>query len=457
MPRTVRDARLESRQARLRLPAQNEPHWRALTEGCHLGYYKGARGGSWIARYRPAGAAYAKKRLGAADDVTDADGVNFLSYREAQEAAQAWFAELRRPLADAPPAAYTVSAAADDYLEAYAAGQTKGGGKSERDTRSSIDAFIRPKLGEIEVSKLTTRQLEAWHREIAKTPPRKRFSAKKTIAFREVDMADDEIVRQRRSSANRVLTTLKAILNRVPREKHGGNEHAWNAVKAFSEVDAPTIRWIEPAEAKRLLNAAADDLRRLATSALLTGARYGELTRLRVRDFSKTGRGIHIMKTKGQKPRFIHLTDEGVRFFGEQCAGKGAEATVFVRASGAPWKKSEQHRPIGEASAAAQIVPAIGFHILRHTYASWLAMRGVPLPVIARQLGHADTRMTERHYAHLAPSYVADTVRNALGGMDLVPPSNVVPIDEPTPPAVERVIDDVLHRSAEGLISVDAA
>ena len=31
--------------------------------------------------------------------------------------------------------------------------------------------------------------------------------------------------------------------------------------------------------------------------------------------------------------------------------------------------------------------------------------------VIAQQLGHADTRMTEKHYAHLAPSYVADTIR----------------------------------------------
>jgi integrase len=38
-------------------------------------------------------------------------------------------------------------------------------------------------------------------------------------------------------------------------------------------------------------------------------------------------------------------------------------------------------------------------------------MRGVPMGVIAAQLGHADTRMTEKHYAHLAPSYVADTIR----------------------------------------------
>ena len=64
-----------------------------------------------------------------------------------------------------------------------------------------------------------------------------------------------------------------------------------------------------------------------------------------------------------------------------------------------------------DACARAGILPAIGFHVLRHTHASILAMRGVPTAVIARQLGHCDTRMTERHYAHLAPNYVADTIR----------------------------------------------
>jgi integrase len=35
----------------------------------------------------------------------------------------------------------------------------------------------------------------------------------------------------------------------------------------------------------------------------------------------------------------------------------------------------------------------------------------LPTGVIAAMLGHSDTRMTEKHYAHLAPSYVAQTIR----------------------------------------------
>ena len=46
--------------------------------------------------------------------------------------------------------------------------------------------------------------------------------------------------------------------------------------------------------------------------------------------------------------------------------------------------------------------------------------------VIAAQLGHADTRMTEKHYAHLSPNYVADTIRAALPPLGAFEHDNVV-------------------------------
>ena len=43
-------------------------------------------------------------------------------------------------------------------------------------------------------------------------------------------------------------------------------------------------------------------------------------------------------------------------------------------------------------------------------------MNGTPLLVVAKSLGHSDTRMVEKHYGHLAPSYVRDVIRaTALG------------------------------------------
>jgi len=79
-----------------------------------------------------------------------------------------------------------------------------------------------------------------------------------------------------------------------------------------------------------------------------------------------------------------------------------------------PWGRSHQQRRLAAACAVAKITPAVSFHVLRHTYGSLLAMRGVPLAVISEALGHADTRITSRHYAHLLPSYVADTIRANL-------------------------------------------
>ena len=78
---------------------------------------------------------------------------------------------------------------------------------------------------------------------------------------------------------------------------------------------------------------------------------------------------------------------------------------------GAAWGKSHQNRPMVDACKRAKITPPIGFHGLRHTWASLAVMNGVPLLVVAKNLGHADTRMVERHYGHLAPSYVRDAIR----------------------------------------------
>ena len=146
MSRTVRVARLDTRQAQLKLTAQPEPYWRAITEGCHLGYYKGPRGGTWIARRRSTHGGYPKKRLGTADDIGDADGSAFLIYKQAHEAAISWFTEALGP---SPATPYTVAMALDDYR--------RRGGKAVRTTKISVDAFISPQLGCTLIGELTAK------------------------------------------------------------------------------------------------------------------------------------------------------------------------------------------------------------------------------------------------------------------------------------------------------------
>jgi integrase len=157
-------------------------------------------------------------------------------------------------------------------------------------------------------------------------------------------------------------------------------------VLPFKGTDSARIRFLTDAESVRITNAADPSFRPLVTAALLTDARYGELGRFRVQDYNPDAGTLHVQVSKTSKSRHIMLTDEGKRFFTEQCLGKTARALILPRPEGEAWGKSDRIRPMKAVCEAAKITPAIGFHILRHTHASRLAMAGVPLGVVASQI-----------------------------------------------------------------------
>ncbi len=199
----------------------------------------------------------------------------------------------------------------------------------------------------------------------------------------------------------------------------------WRRVKPFKKVDEPKVRYLTEPEAVRLINASPPDFRRLVQAALATGCRYGELTAMIVADFDPDAGSVLVRTSKSGKARHVTLTDEGCTLFEQLTAGRPGDARMFLRDDGKHWGKSHQIRLMDQACEVAGIRPAISFHILRHCVGSWLAMRGVPMAVIARQLGHADQRMAERHYAHMAPSYVAAIIRANLPQLGIVKPGKV--------------------------------
>src|SRR5215468_7387593 len=90
MARTLRDAKLDTRNSRLRLKARRDPYWRSISEGLAVGYLRGAKGETWIARHYSTDHGRRYQAIGATDDVADADGQHVLSFAQAQEAARAW-------------------------------------------------------------------------------------------------------------------------------------------------------------------------------------------------------------------------------------------------------------------------------------------------------------------------------------------------------------------------------
>jgi integrase len=433
MPRQSRDERLDTRTARLKLAPRREPYWRNIQEGRSIGYRRlpGGKSGTWIARhYDPSNTPPRQSHaLGSADDYDDADGASTLNFAQAQDGARRWFAALSRA-GGRVAAPITIKKVMADYVADY----TARGGKAVRDTNTVISAHILPKLGERLVPDLTAAVIRDWHRGLATAAARVRTSMNTSKPkapkpkMPKVDLTG-EALRARRATANRVLTVLKAALNLAFTEGVVATDDAWRRVKPFPKVDAPVIRYLSDDEATRLVNACPSELRQLVTAALFTGCRYGELISLRPRDLDLSA-GVLIIrasKSKSGLARSVVLTDEARRFFTSVAAGKPANAVLLPRSDGDAWGKSHQFRPLREACAAARITPAVSFHILRHSHASRLAVRGVPMGVIAAQLGHSDLKITARHYAHLSPGYVADTVRAAFGELGFSPTTNVVP------------------------------
>jgi integrase len=423
LARTVRNPKIDTRSARARLPERREPYWTVISAGNALGYRRGVKGGTWIAKYRNDSGRRHLEALGAADDARDPDGLSVFSFSQAQEQARLWFArKAREEAGDFVPLdrAYTIA----DALAEYRADYQHRSAKATDRLDASAGAWILPELGSIPLEKLTKGRIVAWHLKMAETPPRLRTKPGAAQKHREVDTSAEGI-RRRRSTANRVLTILKAVLNHVYREGRCPSDDAWRTVQAFREVDAARLRYLSDDEARRLTNACQPDFRALVTGALLAGCRYGELASMTVRDFNPDAGTLQVRTSKSGKPRHVVLTQEGRDFIAGLAAGRLGGARLFLRDNGKPWAKSEQQRPLVAAYTAARIDPAVNFHSLRHSYASRLVMSGVPLSVVAAQLGHADTRMVEKHYGHLAPSYIADTVRAAFSPLGLVARSNV--------------------------------
>jgi integrase len=420
MARTVKHARLESRTSRSRLKRGRQPHFQTIIPGkAHIGFQcrKGDPAGRWLLRRYVGSDKYRVTTLGLADDAAPADGNNVLNYEQAAAKAMAMLGA---------PAGKKHRLTVKDAMELYVQ-HKRVLGQSVADVLSRATVHVLPALGDLVVAELTAEQLRRWLYTLSATPAQKRPKAGVT-QFRP-EPKDDEAVRARRASANRVLTMLKAMLNHAYDEGHVTNRDAWGRkLKPFRDVEVARIRFLSLVEAARLINACDPEFRSLVRAALETGARYGELTRLEVADFNPDVGTLHIRKSKTGKARHIVLTDEGKEFFKQHCAGRAGSELMFAHDDGSAWQKSEQGPPLREANARAKIKPPVIFHSLRHTWASLAVMAGVPLVVVAKNLGHANTAMTEKHYSHLAPSYMADEIRKNAPVYDVKPDKKVVPL-----------------------------
>lgn len=391
--RSKRGTALDSRTSRLKLEARTDPYWVVLEKGRSLGYRKGKRGGEWVARYHDP---LAKPRmryhgLGSADDLADADGAGVLDYAQAQEAARAWFKVARaEALGERTPGIITVARAVEEYLD----DRKRAGAKTAGRMRWDFDAHVIPTLGDTAVERMTPKRVQDWMDAVAS-------------AGRRVRGVEQEAGELRRSSANRMWTNLRAALNLAA--KNHKIPPTWKGAKGYPGADQARVRWLNAEEQARLIEAIQeDDFRRLIQGAIATGAREGELFRLVVRDFDPVKGQLWIAPGKTGNGRWIVLESKDAEMFKAWTEGREPGDPIFPRTtykrrykrSDGAWKKASVLRDLETYCEKAKI-ERLTFHEFRHTYASALVNRGVPLVFVAAQLGHKDTKMVEKHYGHL--------------------------------------------------------
>lgn len=210
------------------------------------------------------------------------------------------------------------------------------------------------------------------------------------------------------ATINREIATLKHALSKAVEWKllRKTAREELTAIKKYQEPDG-RLRYLSgQAEADRLLQACDDSLRPIVLTALHTGMRKGELLGLTWDLVDMTHGFIRLKQTKNGKARALPLNETLWSLFSGLRTRQDVP-WVFHDAAGHRW--NDIRHPFDGACESAGLTD-FHFHDLRHTFASWLMMRGVPLATVSNLLGHTSPTMTLR-YAHLSPKHLTSAVR----------------------------------------------
>ena len=191
-----------------------------------------------------------------------------------------------------------------------------------------------------------------------------------------------------------------------------------NPVRQISSLpeNNERTRFLSEAERTSLFKACRaskwDKLYLIVLLAITTGARKGEITKLRWNDIDFDRRTAYVATTKNGQPKVLPLTDSVIREL--QLFNTKDNSLIFaskVKCEVAycftkPWKRALEDADIKD----------FRFHDLRHSCASYLAQSGASLLEIADVLGHKQISVTKR-YSHLCIEHKVSLINRVLGGI----------------------------------------
>lgn len=308
--------------------------------------------------------------------------------------AEAYEAHLRQKLARGEPVgkAVQLSQASQSFgefvpkwFEQYVVPNNK---YSERRAKGYIlHSYLVPFFGKMPITQITTQHIEQYKAQVA------RKVANKT--------------------ANNHLSVLKRCLDTA---------YEWLGLPGTP----PKITWLKSAppktdyltqdESDLLLESAEGVVHEMLLGALRTGMRQGELKGLQWGSIDWENRHITVRhsrcdytkelgSTKSNRERHVPMAPD---LYETLLKRRKATGYVFLDTDKHPFDEQRLRLRLANVCKKAGL-RHIGWHTLRHTFASQLVMSGAPLPVVQALMGHSTITMTMR-YTHLAPS----TLRSAI-------------------------------------------
>jgi integrase len=255
------------------------------------------------------------------------------------------------------------------------------------------------------------------------------FGAKPIEQIRAHDIERYKAIQLQQGFTNKTIMNRLTILNKclVTAYEWLELEGAPPKIK-WPKWHSPEIDYLSPEECELLLSQAEGVIQEMILVALRTGMRQAELRGLQWSSVDWLTRSVAVrharddyrkilVSPKNNRTRHVPLDVDVYTVLHQRKRDTGY---VFLPVDGRPFTNDRLSAAMRRLCRKAGF-RKIGWHTLRHTFASHLAMRGVPLPAIRELMGHA-TIMTTMRYAHVAPS----TLRAAI---EMLNPKTMVATD----------------------------
>ena len=269
------------------------------------------------------------------------------------------------------------------HFEGYKPSTRKG-------VRSVLDRQLLPAFGAKPLDRITPEQIGRWFDRFSRTAP---------------------------GNANHALDLLTQIINFAIARGHLETNPARSVERNPRRVLTRFLSREEVSRLHRVLDSQTRHSRReqadIIRLLLLTGCRRSEILRLR---WSEVDRDRLVLADGKTGPRIVPLNTPARRILERR--PRGASPFVFPSPSD-PTRPRSRNLAFWYRARREAYIEGVRLHDLRHTHASHAVMNGVPVPVVARLLGHSDVRTTLR-YAHLGDREIeqaAERVGQAIAAL----------------------------------------